>query len=232
MTTSSMRNLLRILTLFYYSHLHKPIAPHFLCFFVPQFCGFLQISFSNSIGQAMTVLGCMPRRSRRRSSSSKTRAELPHLLRSTTISRLISNFNLKNISFHLTSFNSYEVTQASYVGSARYSKNPNQISVVVFPFQPLLLASDQFSFNLISSFQFHVRQPKWDPAFSFSVVVRVSTYVDSRRLPYLVRVFYVSSHAVNGILSIVNNLLFEFLRVNLFLVQSCLRTSKTLSLEC
>ncbi|KAG4399370.1 hypothetical protein GLYMA_08G214950v4 [Glycine max] len=66
----------------------------------------------------------------------------------------------------------------SYVDSARYNKNPNQISFFVFPFQPRLIFA--------SPFELHVQQPNHTPAFSFPIVQRVCTCVDSRSSPYLI----------------------------------------------
>jgi len=122
-TNWATRHLLRFLALFYFSRLHLASTP-FLCFFVPQFHAFCSNFILKSIGQATTMLACRPGMSHHRASVASTRVELPHLLRS-FISWLILNFNFKNRSFLLTSFQTYEVTWASYVDSTLHTKNPN-----------------------------------------------------------------------------------------------------------
>lgn len=111
----------------------------FLCFFVQVFPAFCSNFILNSIAQAMTTLGCRHVRSHRQASAASTHVELPHLLHS-FISRFISNFNFKTCNFLLTSFQTYEVTWANYLDYALHRKNPNQILVVVFLFQPLCQA--------------------------------------------------------------------------------------------
>ena len=137
----SSQLLLCFLALFSFSCLHLASAL-FLCTFIIWFHTFCSNFILKSIGQATTTLACRPRMSHCRASTASTHIELLHLLRS-FISRLISNFNFKNRSFLLTSFQTYEVTWASYVDSTLHTKNPNQVSIV--PSFPLFFFQPHFS---------------------------------------------------------------------------------------